>query len=161
MIRKLAGRHTIILSSHILAEVREVCDHIMIISDGEMVASDTPENLEKRISGAGHIEIQARAEKERLNEILCKIPDILSAEYREEGGGVVTALIESREGRDTREELFHAFAAENLPLMTLTLAKTSLEEVFLELTQGDRLKNLKHTDSVKGKDQENTGKGEQ
>ena len=45
--------------------------------------------------------------------------------------------------------------------MTLTLAKTSLEEVFLELTQGDRLKNLKHTDSVKGKDQENTGKGEQ
>ena len=74
---------------------------------------------------------------------------------------MVTALIESREGRDTREELFHAFAAENLPLMTLTLAKTSLEEVFLELTQGDRLKNLKHTDSVKGKDQENTGKGEQ
>ena len=57
LIRRLAKNHTVILSSHILAEVREVCDYVMIIANGRMVASDTPENLELLMSGAGRIEI--------------------------------------------------------------------------------------------------------
>lgn len=60
LIRKLAKKHTVILSSHILAEVREVCDYIMIISGGKLVASDTTENLENMMSGKGQIEVEAR-----------------------------------------------------------------------------------------------------
>lgn len=92
MIRKLAKNHTVILSSHILAEVREVCDYIMIISSGKLVASDDPEKLEKKIGGAGFVEIQARA---------------------------------------TAEEV------KGVPLLEITRTKTTLEEVFLELTQGN------------------------
>ena len=57
LIRKLSKKHTIILSSHILAEIREVCDYIMIISRGKLVASDTPENLENRLKSSRHIEL--------------------------------------------------------------------------------------------------------
>lgn len=92
MIRKLAKNHTVILSSHILAEVREVCDYIMIISSGKLVASDDPEKLEKKIGGEGFVEIQARA---------------------------------------TAEEV------KGVPLLEITRTKTTLEEVFLELTQGN------------------------
>ena len=89
---KLAKNHTVILSSHILAEVREVCDYIMIISSGKLVASDDPEKLEKKIGGEGFVEIQARA---------------------------------------TAEEV------KGVPLLEITRTKTTLEEVFLELTQGN------------------------
>ena len=68
LIRKLSKQHTVILSSHILAEVREVCDYILIIADGRLVASDTPENLEEHIGNSGYIEIQSRAE-ERADKI--------------------------------------------------------------------------------------------
>ena len=62
LIRELAKEHTIILSSHILAEIQEVCDYVMIISKGKLVASDTPENLEKLFAGNTTIELTARAE---------------------------------------------------------------------------------------------------
>jgi ABC-2 type transport system ATP-binding protein len=68
LIRKLAKKHTVILSSHILAEVREVCDYIMIISKGKLVASDTPENLERYLGESGLIEIETRTEAKRSAE---------------------------------------------------------------------------------------------
>ena len=70
LIRKLAKKHTVILSSHILAEVREVCDYILIISKGKLVASDTPENLERLLGDAGMIEIETEAPAARVREIL-------------------------------------------------------------------------------------------
>ena len=73
LIRKLSKKHTIILSSHILAEIREVCDYIMIISKGKLVASDTPENLENRLKSSRHIELQAKAPVTRVQEILKEV----------------------------------------------------------------------------------------
>ena len=70
LIRKLAKKHTVILSSHILAEVREVCDYIMIISKGKLVASDTPENLERYLGESGLIEIETRTEASKVKEVL-------------------------------------------------------------------------------------------
>lgn len=138
LIRKLARKHTIILSSHILAEVREVCDYIMIISEGKLVASDTPENLEKGIQGGRHIEVQAKAPVLRVQEVLDEIPGIKNAEYRKESNLLTTVQIETRNAKDIREEIFTAFARKNIPLVTLKLSQTTLEEVFLELTQGSR-----------------------
>lgn len=137
LIRTLAKNHTVILSSHILAEVREVCDHIMIIAGGRLVASDTPENLENLMSGTGHIEIEAKGSKEAVKEVLDKMGTVRRVECRECAVGIVEAQIEVQGQEDIREKLFFAFAEKGIPLLTLKLNKSTLEEIFLELTQGN------------------------
>ena len=122
LIRKLAKKHTVILSSHILAEVREVCDYIMIISGGKLVASDTTENLENMMSGKGQIE---------------------EVKYRTSASGITTAQIIAKGGEDIREELFLAFSHADVPMLTLNQSKTTLEEIFLELTQGSGNRMIK------------------
>lgn len=134
LIRNLAKNHTVILSSHILAEVREVCDYIMIIANGRLVASDTPENLECRMGG-GHICIEALAGVGFVQEILKNIPYVKKVDYQEENG-ITRAEIESMDNQDIREKLFRSFAKADIPLITLSMEKTTLEEIFLELTQG-------------------------
>lgn len=140
LIRRLAKNHTVILSSHILAEVREVCDYIMIISAGKLVASDTPENLERKMKNSGRITIQAKAEREAVSKVLKKVSHIRDVKYRIEGD-IVTAEIESQNEMDIRTELFMAFAKENLPLLMLVMEKTSLEDIFLSLTQENTLES--------------------
>lgn len=153
LIRTLAKNHTVILSSHILAEVREVCDYIMIIAKGKLVASDTPENLENLMSGTGHVELEAKTSMEKAKAILKGIPLISKAEYREETKESVTVRIESEGQSDIREQLFFAFAKEGIPLLTLKLNKSTLEDIFLELTQGDKAQG---SDSAESQDfQEN------
>lgn len=146
MIRKLAKNHTVILSSHILAEVREVCDYIMIISGGKLVASDNPENLEKKIGGDGVTEIQVRATVEEVKEILSGVPGMGKVEFTDHKNGLVTAKIESSAGQDIREELFFAFAGKGVPLLELTRTKTTLGEIFLELTQGNIVESEEQID---------------
>lgn len=146
MIRKLAKNHTVILSSHILAEVREVCDYIMITSGGKLVASDNPENLEKKIGGDGVTEIQVRATVEEVKEILSGVPGMGKVEFTDHKNGLVTAKIESSAGQDIREELFFAFAGKGVPLLELTRTKTTLEEIFLELTQGNIVESEEQID---------------
>ena len=130
LIRKLSKKHTIILSSHILAEIREVCDYIMIISRGKLVASDTPENLENRLKSSRHIELQAKAPVTRVQEILKEVSGIKKVDYRKDNNLMTTAQIETRNAKDIREEIFTAFARNNQPLTTLSLSQTTLEEVF-------------------------------
>lgn len=137
LIRKLAKDHTVILSSHILAEVKEVCDYIMIIAKGRLVASDTPDNLEHLLDDAKFIEIQAKAEPSRIREILEPIQEILSMKMEEREDGTTSATLETKENTDIREKVFFAFADQKCPLLLLNTSNASLEEIFLELTQGD------------------------
>lgn len=138
LIRRLAKNHTVILSSHILAEVREVCDYILIISKGRLVASDTPENLEKMLGDADTIEIEAKAPQALTKEILKTIPGIEQASVKASGEeGVAAAVIREKKGEDIRENIFRTFAERNVPLLTLKTRYVSLEDVFMELTQKD------------------------
>ena len=140
LIRKLAEQHTVILSSHILAEVREVCDYIIIFANGKLVASDTPEHLEESLGEGGYIEIESPASEEKTREILSQMEEILSCEYgREESGEeeLTRVRITSKGNADIREKLFFAFADQKLPLLTMMRTKSSLEDVFLELTKGN------------------------
>ena len=82
LIRKLAKEHTVILSSHILAEIREVCDYILIIARGKLVASDTPENLENSMSGTGHIEIEVRREQKEVERVCLLYTSHIRTELR-------------------------------------------------------------------------------
>ena len=89
----------VILSSHILAEIREVCDYILIIAKGKLVASDTPENLENAMSGAGHVEIEVRRGKEEVAALLNHMASVKKAEYTLEEDGTLKVQIEARDGK--------------------------------------------------------------
>lgn len=137
LIRELAKEHTVILSSHILAEIREVCDYIMIISKGKLVASDTPEHLEELMNGSDTIHIETRAEEETVREILSGLEDIEDVTYTQENE-ILKAEVKTKERKDIREAIFSAFAEAQCPLLTLQKTTVSLEEVFLELTGGQK-----------------------
>ena len=137
LIRELAKEHTVILSSHILAEIREVCDYIMIISKGKLVASDTPEHLEELMNGSDTIHIETRAEEETVREILSGLKDIEDVTYTQENE-ILKAEVKTKERKDIREAIFSAFAEAQCPLLTLQKTTVSLEEVFLVLTGGQK-----------------------
>ena len=138
MIRELSKSHTIILSSHILAEISEVCDYIMIISKGKLVASDTPENLEKQLKGTEQIFLQARASEETVKEILSSVEHIVHMSVEVLEDGITRMTVTPEEGFDIREDLFFAFAGAGCPLLELQKTKATLEKVFLELTQNEK-----------------------
>lgn len=135
LIRTLSKKHTVILSSHILAEVREVCDYILIISKGKLVASDTPENLELLRNGASSLELEVKAAPETARAILSTIDDIDAMEMHSENENLTRVKLETKNGADIREAIFYAFAEEKCPLLEMKTAKASLEDIFMELTQ--------------------------
>ena len=139
LIRRLSKRHTVILSSHILAEVREVCDYILIISKGRLVASDTPENLEKKLGEHNVVEIETQADPSEIRLILKHVPGLERNETQATGEGVTRVAITEKKGEDIRERVFMAFAASKAPLLTLKTSGTTLEDVFMELTQSDKV----------------------
>lgn len=123
------------MSSHILAEVQAVCDYVMIIAHGKLVASDTPENLERLLNGSETIELTAKAEETRVREILSKIEEIETVDYKEQQDGTTDIFIKTVDQKDIREKLFHTFAEEHCALLKLNLSRITLEDVFLKLTQ--------------------------
>lgn len=138
LIRELAKEHTVILSSHILAEIQEVCDYIMIISKGHLVASDTPENLEKALSNQRQTELVAKGEMEKVQQILEGLEGLQKVEVTEgKEEGTTRVTFTSNPGMDSKEELFYAFAEAKCPLLQIVDSQTSLEDVFLELTKGN------------------------
>lgn len=136
LIKELAKKHTVILSSHILSEVSAVCDHIMIISKGKLVASDTPEGLMTLMKGGRQLELGVCGREERLREILENIPAV--KDFTVESGradGECRAVIRTDAEADIRRELFYWLASADMPILQLGLSEKSLEDVFLELTQ--------------------------
>ncbi len=136
LIRQLSENHTIILSSHILSEISAICDHIMIIAHGKLVASDTPDNLAKLMKGSGSLHITAAGDQAKISSALSgieNIEDITFSPAQEEGA--VDLEIRIKEGADIRKDVFFALAGENLPILEMTHTHVSLEDIFLELTE--------------------------
>ena len=138
LIRQLSKKHTVILSSHILAEVREVCDYILIISKGKLVASDTPENLERNLGDSDLIEIETKASPDEVRRILETVDGIRSISTKHLENGITWAKIQEKKNTDIREKVFQAFEQNHQPLLKLNPLQVSLEDVFMELTQSDR-----------------------
>ena len=138
LIQKLGENKTVILSSHILSEVQAVCDSILILSRGKLVACDTPDNLERLLTGGTALELEADTQPERLEKILGNLPGVTGLTVGETAGKHAWARLET--GKENLENLskavFFRFCDEKLPLLRLTPAKASLEDIFLELTGG-------------------------
>lgn len=139
LIHNLAKEHTVILSSHILSEVQAVCDQIIILHHGKLLANDTPEGLEEQLGGR-RLLLTAKGTQEQVEHILAQIPGVQKAQLTQEGELTHGAL--QLEGEDPREALFFAFAQAGIPLLDFHLDETSLEQIFLGLTQEQQLEPI-------------------
>ncbi len=131
LIKRLGETKTVILSSHILAEVSAVCDQVMIINGGRLIASDTLENIRKENSPENRFSLTAKGETAQISALLSQYGKILSVSAEAENG-LVCAELEAES--DPREALFFAFAKRSIPLLELKKVTPSLEEIFLSLT---------------------------
>jgi ABC-2 type transport system ATP-binding protein len=136
LILRLGQTRTIILSSHILAEVSAVCEQVMIINRGNLVASDTLENIRRDNTPDNRIDMTVRANPEAIETILKDIVNVLSFEItvNPDEPNLYDVSIEVEEGADIREKLFFAFADKRYAVRRLAKAELSLEEIFLQLT---------------------------
>ncbi|MDP4134100.1 MAG: ABC transporter ATP-binding protein [Bacillota bacterium] len=138
LIKALGEKHTVILSSHILSEVQAICDKIMIISSGRLVACDTPENLEKLFAGKSTLEITAKAEITDMADVLADIRHIENISCKDgEKKGTVDISIEFEKDEDIAEDVFYAFCKHNKPILKMIAKTASLEDIFIELTSKD------------------------
>lgn len=139
LIKSLGERHTVILSSHILSEVSAICDYVMIISHGKLVASDTPENLAKLMEGENSLELTVRGEKSRIQAALKEFSQVEELDFTQsEEKGAEDVRLKTRGNEDVREELFYALANARLPILRMQAVHVSLEDIFLELTSDDK-----------------------
>lgn len=139
LIKTLAGKqHTIILSSHILSEVSTLCDRIMIISHGRLVASDSPEGLQKLMVKSTEIEVIALGDSEKAEKILAEIEHIRSFSLEEaaEEGSVRMTIVADHD-TDIRKEISVALTQGDMPVLSMHKIEKSLEDIFLELTEDE------------------------
>lgn len=135
LIQSLGKKHTVILSSHILSEVRAVCDYIFIISHGKLVASEETEELVERMSGGQVIELKLKAEEEKIKEVFADTEHITAVETKElPEDGVTEVTVTAEKNKDVREEIFHICAESDMPILEMINGGKSLEDIFLELT---------------------------
>lgn len=136
LLGKLAGNHTILLSSHILSEVSTICDHIMIIANGRLVASDSPEGLQKLMEKSAEIEMTVSGSREKAEELLDEMEHIQSYTFEKAAEeNSVKVRIFTEDSMDIRSELSVAFTSHNMPVLSMNRVEKSLEDIFLQLTE--------------------------
>ena len=138
LIKELAGTHTIVLSTHILPEVSQTCDRVVIINKGRVVAIDTPANLTARLRGSETMYVQVDADGQDAAAVLGTLPGVLGVSVTDRHDGAVGYEISSERGRDIRRDLARAIVSQNWGLLELRPSRMSLEEVFLSLTTEER-----------------------
>jgi ABC-2 type transport system ATP-binding protein len=130
LIRELGSEHTVLLSTHILSEVQQLCDRILVINKGRIVAEGTPKNLEKRLRGAARVGVQVAGDAAGLPEVIRGVAGVDSVVPREGGNVEFTTL----PGQDSRPDVTRAIVGAGFDLLEIRPIGMSLEEIFLELT---------------------------
>ncbi len=136
LIKNLRGAHTILLSSHILSEISQTCDRLLVIQSGEIVAQGSEEQLAQRLGGAAAIEIELRGDGERGRQLLASVAGVAQIELVRQDGE--TALLRCRpalEAAELRPALVRALVGAEIDLLRIDRAASQLESVFLKLTQ--------------------------
>ena len=134
LIKALAGDHTIILSTHILPEVSQTCQRVVIINKGHVVAVDTPDNLTARLRGNETMYVQVDAGGSDAAGALTRVPGVMRVAESDRRDGIVGYEVESGSGHDVRRDLARAVVASGWGLLELRPMRMSLEEVFLSVT---------------------------
>ena len=137
LIKTLGKTHTIILSSHILSEVSQICNKVIIINKGKIVAIDTPENLENKVSKNDCVYITVEDTEDKMSNIKDKIPEIKKVELIEKNEDKTKQyIIETDKNVDLRKKIFAECAKENITIFEMKKADTTLEDAFMKLIEG-------------------------
>ena len=143
LIRGLGKNHTVILSTHILQEVQAVCDKIVVIDKGKLVANDTTENLSHNLSADHKLTVQIEGPTKEVKSLLEQIPQMVEVHLNRTIDKTIGEYeLNAQEGCDIRREVFKRMAARNYPILLMRSSELTLEEIFLKLTTGDFYGNI-------------------
>jgi ABC-2 type transport system ATP-binding protein len=134
VIKDIGKQRTVLLSTHILSEAQQICDRVLIINKGRIVAEDTPENLQARLTGSERVALLVRGEMDELPKILSKIKGIQRVEPKPDG----SVEFQFAPGQDVRPEVARTVIKSGYDLLEMRPIGMSLEEIFLELTREDK-----------------------
>ncbi len=138
LIKRLGKHHTVILSSHILPEVQAVCDRIVVISSGSIVANDTTDALARNLSADHKLVVRTEGNSEEIRKLLSSIPGMERVHVnREAEPGVWEYFLEAAQDRDIRRDVSKKLSSRNYPILMMRSNELTLEEIFLKLTTGD------------------------
>ncbi len=137
LIKNLGGDHTVILSTHILPEASMICERVIILHEGEVIAVDRPQNLAERLEATEHILLEVRGPANAVTKVLRNMPGVQDVTYNESDSGQVVYNITSRRSENMRAELARTVVEHGWKLMRLESVSMSLEEIFLRLTTAE------------------------
>ena len=139
LIKELGKKHTVILSTHILSEVSQICEKVVIINKGKIVAIDTPENLEQKTKEKNGISVTVEDPKENMKKLKFKIPEIEKIEMiKDNEDGTKQFVITSKTDIDLRKKLFEVLPKEEITIFELKKTETSLEDAFIKLIDTEK-----------------------
>ena len=164
LIKSLGRKHTVILSSHILSEVSEICDTVLIISKGKLVACDTPENLAKGTEDNTTVTITSPASESEVMKALLTVASADNITASTDSENLLHAVIKVSGNEDPRKAIVSALAASGCPYYSVDVKKASLEDIFLELTENEKEDETEQEDSEteesSGEESEESGEEE-
>ncbi len=137
LIKELGKTHTIILSSHILSEVSQICQRVVIINKGKIIAVDTPENLETKVSSKNIVYVTVEDAENKIEKAAKKIKEITNIKFiKENSDNTKQYMLESKNDVDLRKIVFNEFAKENITIFELKKEDATLEDAFMKLIEG-------------------------
>lgn len=167
LIKKLGKKHTVILSSHILSEVSQICERVIIINKGKIVAIDTPENLEKKTDSKNVILLTVEDNKNNMKNIQKDIPEMTECKFiKDNDDGTKQYMISSNKEFDLRKKMFEVLPKKEITIFELKNAEKSLEDAFITLIdtntkereQEQKVKELEEKEKEQAKKQEKDNK---
>jgi len=151
LIKKLGKNHTVILSSHILSEVSQICEKVIIINHGKIVAVDTPQNLENKTQNDNTIMVTVEDKNDKMKTVSKKLKNATSIKFiKQFSDGSSQYLISAKADTDIRKEVFNVFAKEDITVLELKKSENTLEDAFLKIID-DKDSNLESSENAKKK----------
>ncbi|MCI8352714.1 MAG: ABC transporter ATP-binding protein [Clostridia bacterium] len=134
LIKKLGKTHTIILSSHILSEISQICNKVIIINSGKIIAQDTPKNLEEKVKKQNQLSVTVEDKETKIEEVTRQIKEIREIKLvKDNEDGTKEYIITANENQDIRKEIFEKYAKNNITIFELKKNEATLEDAFMKL----------------------------
>jgi ABC-2 type transport system ATP-binding protein len=135
LIKSLGGRHTVLISTHILPEVEMMCGRVLIMLDGRVLASDTPENLQRRVAGSSQIIAEIAASRDALQAVWENLPEVAEFDISSGEGAYWRCALTPVDGRDLRPLIFELARENRWQLRELTRGRHTLEDIYIQVTK--------------------------
>ena len=136
LIKSLAKDHTVIISSHILSEISQMCEKVIILNKGKLIAIDTPENLENKVSKSNAVLVTVEDSENTIKNVVKEIPEIMEIQLiKKNDDNTIQYSLTAKENSDIRKIVFEKFAKEGITIFELKKSETTLEDAFIDLIE--------------------------